>query len=342
VTAWEERHEKKENIMETTDVLRPMSKEINVDGAFKRQENRFTTPFGSSADKRFWNAVTDDAPPDGFLPVEAGRYRLLWSKACPWANRQTIVLSLLGLDEVISVGTVDPIRPVGSIRGDWAFTLDPGGLDPVLGIHLLSEAYHKADPAYTGRCTVPAVVDLTTGKVVNNDYHRLTNYWETVWKPFHKPGAPDLYPEHLRKDIDALNGLIFRDVNNGVYRAGFARSQEAYEEAYGDLFARLDEFEARLGKNRYLFGEALTDSDVRLYVTLARFDAAYYNAFRCNRRRIKDYPNLWRYARDLYAIPAFGNNTDFDHIKQHYHLCCDPGNVYRIVPKGPDERDWRL
>jgi putative glutathione S-transferase len=302
-----------------------LSKEINEKGAFVRQQNRFAAPFGGGADE---------------LPVEAGRYRLVWARVCPWANRQTIVLSLLGLDEAISVGTVDPIRPP-SISGDWAFTLDPGGVDPVLKIHLLSEAYKKADPAYGGRFTVPAVIDLRTGKVVNNDYHRLSNYWETAWKPLHKPGAPDLYPEKLRAEIDALNEQIFQNLNNGVYRAGFARSQAAYEEACRDVFRQLDELEQRLSGGGFLFGGELTDSDVRLYVTLARFDAAYYNAFRCNIKRIKDYPNLWRYAKELYRIPAFGNNTDFDHIKRHYHLCCDPGNVFQIVPKGPAEAAWR-
>lgn len=281
------------------------------------------------------------------MPIEIGRYRLIWARVCPWANRQTIVLSLLGLDEVldgkpiISIGTVDPIRPPG-IAGDWAFTLDPGGIDPVLKIRLLSEAYKKAAPDYEGRFTVPAVVDLTTGCVVNNDYHRLTNYWETVWKPFHKKDAPDLYPKALRGEIDALNLEIFERFNNGVYRAGFARGQEAYEAAFNDVFAELDALEERLSSGRtFLFGEALTDSDVRLYVTLARFDCAYYNAFRCNKRRIQDYPALWRYARRLYAIPAFGRNTDFDHIKRHYHLCCDPGNVHGLLPKGPDESVWR-
>ena len=301
-----------------------LEKEISEEGAFVRQQNRFVTPFGSGK---------------GELPVEAGRYRLIWAKVCPWANRQTIVMSLLGLDKVISAGVVDPVRPE-SIRGNWAFTLDPGGVDPVLKIHLLSEAYKKADPSYTGRFTVPAIVDLTTGAVVNNDYHRLSNYWETVWQPFHKAGAPDLYPEALRAEIDALNEVIFNEVNNGVYRAGFARSQAAYEAAYGDVFARLDALETRLSKSRFLFGDTLTDSDVRLYVTLARFDTAYYSAFRCNKRRVSDYPALWRYARELYAIPAFGENTDFDHIKRHYHLCCDAGNVYKIVPKGPDEGVW--
>lgn len=300
--------------------------EISEKGAFERQENRFVTPFGTGK---------------GELPVEAGRYRLIWARVCPWATRQTIVLSLLMRDDVISIGTVDPIRPP-EIAGDWAFTLDPGGVDPVLKIRLLSEAYKKAEPDYAGRFTVPAVIDLRSGAVVNNDYHKLTNYWETAWKPFHKPGAPDLYPEDLRPKIDALNGEIFERLNNGVYRAGFARSQAAYSAAYVDVFSELDLLEARLSDGRrFLFGDALTDSDVRLYVTLARFDCAYYDAFRCNRRRVRDYPALWRYARELYAIPAFGKNTDFDHIKKHYHLCCDPGNVYGILPAGPDEAAWR-
>jgi putative glutathione S-transferase len=301
-----------------------LEREISEEGSFVRQDNCFVTPFGSGK---------------GELPVEAGRYRLIWTRACPWATRQTIVLGLLGLNGAISIGTVDPVRPKTE-QADWAFTLDPGGVDPVLKIHVLSEAYKKADPAYAGRNTVPALIDVTTGSVVNNDYHRLSNYWETVWKPFHKPLAPDLYPENLRAEIDTLNAFIFSNLNNGVYRAGFARSQAAYEEAYNLVFSALDELEARLARSRYLFGDAVTDSDVRLYVTLARFDAAYYNAFRCNKKRIRDYPNLWRYARDLYAIPAFGGNTDFEHIKQHYHLCCDPGNVYKILPKGPDAKEW--
>ena len=302
-----------------------LEREINEKGSFVRQGNQFCTPFGSG---------------EGELPVEAGRYRLIWARVCPWTNRQTIVLSLLGLNDVISIGTVDPIRPPG-IRGDWAFTLDPDGVDPVLGIRLLSEAYKKSDSHYCGRATVPAVIEVASGKVVNNDYHRLSNYWETIWSPFHRPGAPNLYPVALRPEIDALNKEIFQRLNNGVYRAGFARSQAAYEEAYNDVFAGLDMLEDRLAGRRFLFGENLTDSDVRLYVTLARFDTAYYNAFRCNKRRIQDYPALWRYARELYAIPAFGSNTDFDHIKRHYHLCCDPGNIFKIVPLGPDESAWR-
>jgi putative glutathione S-transferase len=311
--------------------------EITPNGAFARQKNRFTTPFGSSENDKFWNNVFDDDAPQGFLPVEAGRYRLVVAKICPWAHRQLIVLKLLGIGEnVISVGVVNPVRtPDG-----WEFSLDPKGVDPVLGIRYLPEAYLKTDPQYTGRATVPSVIDVTTGKVVNNDYHRLSNYWETEWKQFHKPGAPDLYPQELRKDIDTLNLEIFLKLNNGVYRAGFAQSQEAYDVAYEDVFEELDKLEARLGKNRYLFGERITDSDVRLYVTLARFDIAYQTAKKCNRNRLIDFKNLWRYAKDLYHIPAFGETTDFDAIKRGYHLGSSERNPYQLLPLGPDLSIW--
>ncbi|MDR2069997.1 MAG: glutathione S-transferase C-terminal domain-containing protein [Treponema sp.] len=298
----------------------------NIAGAFIRQQNHFVTPFGTE---------------EGELPPEAGRYRLIWSAACPWATRQMIVRSLLGLEKVISVGTVDPVRPQPRDgRTDWAFTLDPDGVDPILKVKYLSDVYLKTDPDYKGRFTVPAIIDITTGKVVNNDYFNLSYYWETVWKDFHKPGAPDLFPGHLRKDIIALNDLIFHEVNNGVYKAGLSRSQGAYEKAYALVFKRLDWLDGRLSTGRYLFGDTLTDSDIRLWVTLARFDAAYYNAFRVNRNRLTDFPNLWAYARDLYQIPAFQENTWFDHIKTHYHLCCDAGNIFGIIPKGPDLSLW--
>jgi putative glutathione S-transferase len=313
------------------------TREIAPDGAFVRQKNSFTTPFGSGEKDRFWNGVFDDEAPEGFLPVEAGRYRLIAAKICPWAHRQLIVLRLLGIGEsVIGVGIVNPVRtPDG-----WEFSLDPEGRDPVLGIRYLGEAYLKADADYAGRATVPAVVEIGSGKVVNNDYHRLSNYWETVWKPFHKPDAPDLYPENLRAEIDALNLEIFTKLNNGVYRAGFAQSQRAYEIAYNDVFEELDRLEARLENSRYLFGERITDSDVRLYVTLARFDIAYHTAKKCNRNRLIDFPNLWRYAKDLYRIPAFKETTDFDHIKRGYHLGSLERNPYQLLPLGPDLSVW--
>jgi putative glutathione S-transferase len=294
-------------------------REISETGAFVRQENRFTAPFG---------------PGEGELPVEAGRYRLLWARICPWAHRQIIAFRLLGLDGVIGVGTANPVR---TPRG-WEFSLDPGGVDPVLGIRFLSEAYEKADPAYTGRATVPALVDLKTGRVVNNDYHKLTNHWETAWAAFHKPGAPDLYPEALRPGIDALNGTLFHEVNNAVYRAGFARTQAEYERAYDLLFTRLDWLEERLSGRRYLFGGQITDSDIRLYVTLARFDIAYHTVFRVNRNRLIDFPNLWNYAKDLYQTPGFGDTTDFDAIKRGYGALGN--NPYQILAAGPDLGIW--
>ncbi|GGH23363.1 glutathione S-transferase family protein [Paenibacillus segetis] len=301
--------------------------EIETTGAFKRQENRFTTPFGQN---------------EAELPVEANRYRILWSPVCPWAHRSIIVRKLLGLEEVISVGTADPLRPKID-RVDWAFTLDDKNVDPILGIHYISEVYFNTEPEYAGRPTVPAVVDITTQTVVNNDYHELTYYLATAWKELHKEGAPDLFPDELQQDIRELNERIFHGINNGVYKAGFARSQEAYEQAYDGVFQLLDEIEERLATQRYLFGSQLTDADVRLYVTLARFDIAYNTAFRVNRNRLVDFPNLWGYARDLYQTPGFGDTTDFAAIKAHYHLSItnDPNRTFsKILPKGPDLTGW--
>lgn len=301
-----------------------IKEEIQANGKFERQKNRFTTPFGKE---------------EGQLPVEAGRYRILWAAVCPWAHRSIIVRRLLGLENVISVGTLDPIRP-NIERTDWAFTLDENQVDPVLNIKYLSDIYLSTDPDYTGRFTVPCVVDLKTKKVVNNDYFNLTKYWELEWKEFHKEGAPELYPEELREEIDALNDILFHEINNGVYKAGFARSQEAYDEAYELVFNRLDWLEERLSHQRYLFGDKITESDIRLYVTLARFDVAYHNGFLLNRNKLIDFPNLWGYARDLYQQEGFGDTTDFDAIKKHYHLCCLSTNPNGLLPKGPNLSIW--
>lgn len=302
--------------------------ETNKDGSFKRQQNLFSTPFGND---------------EGELPVEKDRYRLIWTAPCPWSHRASIVRALLGLDDVISIGAVDPIRPDIS-RIDWAFTLDEGNKDPELGVSYLSELYVNADSNYEGRPTVPAMVDTRTKQVVNNDYFTLTNAFEVAWAPFHKQDAPDLYPVDLRDEIDALNDVIYDEVNNGVYKCGFARSQEAYEEAFNILFARLDALEDRLADKRFLFGDFITDADVRLYVTLVRFDVAYYTAFKANKRRIVDYPNLWGYVRDLYKTPGFKETTDFDAIKRHYHLSVrlstDDKMGEGILPKGPDLSGW--
>ena len=299
------------------------SNERGEGGKFIRQKNRFTTPFGDN---------------EGELPIETNRYRLIWAPVCPWAHRSIIVTKLLGLDKVISVGTLDPVRP-DTPTSDWAFTLDKDGIDPVLKIHKLSEIYLSTDPDYKARPTVPCVVDLKTNKVVNNDYFNLTRYWETKWTKFHKEGAPDLYPIELRDEIDKFNDELFDKVNNGVYKAGFATSQEAYSDAVINVFKKFDELEERLDHSRYLFGDKITESDVRLYVTLARFDIAYYNAFKVNLKTLKEYKNLWAYARDLYQTPGFGDTTNFDAIKKHYHLCCVP-NPYKILPLGPNLDEW--
>lgn len=299
--------------------------ELKADGTFVPQTNLFTTPFGYQ--------------PGEHRP-EPGRYRLLWMKACPYAHRAVIVRSLLGLEEVISLGTASHFRT----EHGWEFSLDEGGVDPVLGIRYVKDIYDAEDPGYKGRPTVPIIVDTVTGRGANSDYSRLTNYLETVWSPYHREGAPDLYPGRLRSEIDALNDVIFRDINSGVYKVGFAHSQAAYEQAYDALFSRLDELEQRLGHSRYLFGDFITDSDVRLYTTLVRFDAAYYPVFNTNRNRLTDFPGLWGYARDLYQTPGFGDTTDWAAIRSSYHasphLRGFAANPHGIYPLGPAERDW--
>jgi putative glutathione S-transferase len=292
--------------------------ETAADGSFVRQEYTIR------------GRITADGS-SGF-PAEAGRYHLYVSLACPWAHRAVIVRRLLGLEEVVSLSVVDPIRDE---RG-WVFREGPGhGPDPVCGFRFLSEAYLRTDPRYTGRYTVPCVWDRVTGRLVTNNYPDITLDFETEFRAFHRPGAPDLYPEALRAEIDEVNALVYRDVNNGVYRAGFATTQAAYEAAVEALFARLDWLEDRLAGERYLVGARLTEADVRLFTTLARFDAVYVGHFKCNLRRLVDYPHLWGYARDLYQRPGFGDTTDFDHIKRHYYMTHEKLNPTRIVPKGP-------
>jgi putative glutathione S-transferase len=234
------------------------------------------------------------------------------------------------------MSVVDPVRDE---RG-WAFRDGPGySHDPVNGFQFLSEAYLITDPAYTGRYTVPCIWDRVRKRLVTNNFPDITIDFETQFRAFHRPDAPDLYPEHLRAEIDAVDELIYRDVNNGVYKAGFAATQAAYEEAVDALFARLNWLEERLGWQRFLVGSRITEVDIRLFTTLVRFDAVYYGHFKCNLRRLVDYPNLWGYARDLYQRPGFGDTVDFDHIKRHYYMTQEKLNPTRIVPKGPIV-DW--
>ncbi|NJC71732.1 glutathione S-transferase family protein [Planosporangium thailandense] len=310
------------------------SQETSGRGEFVRQANRFTGRVSAASTSRPGEGPDDQ----GRWPVEPGRYRLIWSRACPWAHRAVIVRRLLGLDDVISLGTVDPIRDE---RG-WRFTLDSDGRDPVLGAEFLAEVYRATDSEYAGRVTVPALVDTLTGRVVTNDYPQLTLDFSTEWTAFQAEGAPDLYPEPLRPEMDELMSEIFTDVNNGVYKCGFATSQEAYETAYRGLFARLDALSDRLATRRYLMGDALTEADVRLFTTLVRFDAVYHNHFKCNRNKLTEMPVLWEYARRLFQTPGFGETVDFDHIKRHYYGTHDAINPSGIVPAGPDLRGWML
>lgn len=280
--------------------LRPRETKVEIDrtGAFQRQPNHFTTPFGQGEKE---------------LSAEIGRYHLIWAKGCHWSNRASIVRQLLGLEEVISINLVGHSQE--NEKYGWEFVYDKDRRDPVTGDQFLSELYDRADPDYKGRATVPALVDTQSRKVVNNDYHRLTNYLEVAFKPFHKIGAPDLYPEDLRDQIDDYNDhVLFPNINNGVYRMMFAQSLIAYHQAFEDFYRTLDEIEERLADRRFLFGDYVTDSDVRLFVTLARFDTHYYRNLGPIKHRIIDYPNIWGYARDLYAIPAFKENTYFHSI----------------------------
>ena len=264
-------------------------------------------------------------------PAVPGRYHLYISWACPWAHRSAIVRELLGLGDVISLSAVDPIRDG---RG-WAFREGPGhSLDPVNGFALLREAYDATEPGYDGHISVPVLWDRETGRIVSNNFPDITIDLDTQFGAY-ASGGYDLYPERLRPEIDAINAVVYENVNNGVYRSGMATTQAAYHDAVTRLFATLDDLEQRLAGQRYLCGETITEADVRLWVTLARFDSVYHYHFKANLRRLTDYPNLWAYARDLYALPAFSGTTNFDHIKRHYFITHPHINPTRIVPDGP-------
>ncbi len=276
--------------------------------------------------------------PDGVRrwPVEPGRYRLIAARACPWANRTIIVRRLLGLEDAISLGTPGPVHDQRS----WTFDLDPGGRDPVLGHERLQEAYFARDPGYPRGITVPAVVDVPSGKVVTNNFPQITIDLGTEWRSLQRPGAPDLYPMALREEIDEVNKYVYSEVNNGVYRCGFAGTQEAYDAAYERLWTALDWLEERLTVQRFLVGDSITEADVRLFTTLVRFDPVYHGHFKCNRNRLTELPALWGYARDLFQTPGFGDTVDFEQIKRHYYAVHRDINPSGIVPLGPDLTPW--
>ncbi|AOR30321.1 glutathione-dependent reductase [Streptomyces fodineus] len=283
----------------------------------------------------FTDRITADGR-DGW-PVEAGRYRLVVSRACPWASRAVISRRLLGLEDALPMAVADPIQDDRS----WRFTLDPDGRDPVLGIRFLSEAYDRRETGYPGGVSVPAVVDVPSGRLVTNDYQRLTLDLATEWTALHRTGAPDLYPAGRREEIDQVMAEVYEDVNNGVYQAGFAPRQKEYEEACAGVFRRLELLAERLAGQRYLVGDTLTEADIRLFTTLVRFDAVYHGHFKCNRWKLAENPVLWAYARDLFQTPGFGDTVDFDHIKRHYYQVHTGINPTGIVPLGPDLAGWR-
>ncbi|MCW3006960.1 MAG: glutathione S-transferase family protein [Solirubrobacterales bacterium] len=258
-----------------------------------------------------------------------GRHHLYLSYACPWAHRALIVRHLKGLDDVVGVSFVNPYRDE---RG-WMFT-DAEHHDDLHGWTLLSEAYLATDPAFAGRVSVPVLWDREEGRIVNNesgDIVKMLNRWGS---------GPDLEPAELQDEIDAVNALVYENVNNGVYRAGFASSQEAYEEAFTGLFDALARLDDRLGRQRYLAGDVTTLADWRLFTTLVRFDAVYHTHFKCNGHRLIEYPNLWPYARELYQVPGVAQTVRFDEIKRHYYTTHDMINPTRIIPAGPLDMDW--
>lgn len=287
-------------------------------GAFVRQESRFR------------GRVTADGS-SGF-PARAGRYHLYVSLACPWAHRTLIVRRLKGLEDAVGVSVVHWL-----MRGQgWTFDPAPGATgDRVNGLRYLRELYTLADPGYTGRVTVPVLWDRERRTIVSNESADIVRMLNAEFDAFGDPSV-DLYPADLRDEIDRVNERVYAAINNGVYRAGFATTQEAYEEAHDELFRALDEMEERLSRSRYLVGDRITEADWRLFTTLVRFDAVYVGHFKCNRRRIADYPNLSGYLRELYQVPGVAGTVDMVHIKNHYYASHDSINPTGIVPKGPE------
>jgi putative glutathione S-transferase len=277
----------------------------------------------------FRNWATADGS-SGFK-AQPGRYHLYVSLACPWAHRTVIFRVLKRLEDAVTLSVVDPVMH----DDGWEFSDAPGCIpDTVNGFRHLREAYTAADPSYSGRVTVPVLWDREKRTIVNNESSEIIRMLNSAFDAF-TTVRDDYYPQALRARIDEINALVYERVNNGVYRCGFAGSQQAYDAAFDRLFSALDELEARLGASRYLAGESLTEADWRLFTTLVRFDAVYYVHFKCNLRRIADYPNLSRLLRELYGVPGVAQTVNMDHIKRHYYLSHPHLNPGGIVPKGP-------
>lgn len=290
--------------------------EQSTEGEFKRQDDAF----------REW--ITKDGP---FTP-ESGRYHLYVSLACPWAHRTLIVRRLVGLESAVGVTVVDPVRDE---RG-WAFREGPGHtVDPINGFHFLAEAYQASNPNFHGRVTVPVLRDKKTKRIVNNSEDDICRMFNDVLGSIGSQAA-NLFPAKSAHEQDELSQFVYENINNGVYQAGFASRQSVYEKAATKLFAALDKLDARLSSRRYLLGSEIVETDWRLFCTLIRFDAVYHGHFKCNVRRIVDYPNLFGYLRDLYQQPGIAETVNFDHIKRHYYVTHTDINPTQIVPIGPD------
>jgi putative glutathione S-transferase len=285
-------------------------------GKFKRQESAF----------RNWLSNDGSTP----FPAEAGRYHLYVSLACPWAHRALIFRAIKGLEDMISVSVVH----WRMLENGWEFAADQGLPDHLGGRDFMHQVYTDADPDYTGRVTVPVLWDKKTNRIVSNESSEIIRMLNNAFDPLGAlPG--DYYPEDLKSEIDAVNERVYHDVNNGVYKTGFATTQEAYETAFATLFETLDWLEDRLSKQRYLAGSRMTEADWRLFTTLIRFDAVYHGHFKCNQKMLKDYPNLWAYTRELYQVPGIAQTVNFIHIKGHYYESHTMINPTGIVPAGP-------
>jgi putative glutathione S-transferase len=301
-----------EGVWHTTDQLAAR------DGRFQRAESSFRQQISADGSSDF--------------PAEAGRYHLYVSLACPWAHRTLIFRKLKELEDAVSVSVVHPVM------GDdgWAFGDFPGATPDTLNdSRYLRDIYLLANPGYTGRVTVPVLWDKTRGTIVNNESAEIVRMLNSAFAGV-AGNDIDFYPANLQDDIDATNGLVYETVNNGVYKCGFARSQAAYDEAFESLFTTLDSLEERLSTQRYLVGKQQTEADWRLFTTLLRFDPVYFGHFKCNRRRLVDYPNLWGYTRDLFETPGVAETVNMDHIKTHYYVSHRAINPSGIVPRGPE------
>ncbi len=293
-------------------------------GRFERSKSQF----------RNWVTADGSAGPtgEGGFKAEPGRYHLYVSYACPWAHRTLIFRALKKLEDVISVSVVDYLM----VEEGWTFYGTTGSSgDALYGSKRLHEIYTRADPTYSGRVTVPVLWDKQRETIVSNESSEIIRMLNSAFDAF-GDASLDLYPEALRGEIDALNEFVYPNINNGVYRAGFATSQEAYEEAFGQVFATLDTLEEKLSKSRYLAGSSLTEADWRLFTTLLRFDPVYVGHFKCNLRRIADYPNLWNYTKELYQVPGVASTVNMEHIKGHYYCSHKTINPTGIVPLGPE------